>query len=69
MHRCGARNPSASAALGALSTMANSLPAVGGRGYGGLCLSGCWRHIHVEGEGFSVSVVVMEIALEGERDG
>jgi hypothetical protein len=31
--------------------------------------SGCWRYVHVEGEGFGVGVIVLGIALEGERDG
>jgi hypothetical protein len=33
------------------------------------CLSGCWRYVHVEGEGLGVGVVVTGIAFQGERDG
>lgn len=33
------------------------------------CLSGCWRDVHIEGEGFGVGVVVPGVALQGERDG
>jgi hypothetical protein len=29
----------------------------------------CWRHVHVEGEGFGVGVVVPGIAFQSEGDG
>ena len=32
-------------------------------------LSGCWRNVHVEGEGFGIGVVVPGIAFQGECDG
>jgi hypothetical protein len=32
-------------------------------------LSGCWRLVHVEGEGFGAGVVIPGGALQGERDG
>jgi len=30
--------------------------------------SGCWRYVHVEGEGLGVGVVVAGVAFQGERD-
>src|SRR5580692_11681689 len=35
----------------------------------GSCFSGCWRYVHVEGEGLGVGVVVAGVAFQGERDG
>jgi hypothetical protein len=36
---------------------------------GKVCFSGCWRYVHVEGEGPGVGVVVAGVAFQGERDG
>ena len=55
--------PSLCAALGALTSIAAHRRTVG------VSSSGCWRYVHVEGEGFGVGVVVLGIALQSECDG
>jgi hypothetical protein len=31
--------------------------------YGGVLLVRCWHHIHIEGEDFGVSVVILAVTL------